>query len=185
MAVLPIYTYGAPVLRKKAHMVKQVSDSTIKLIMDMFETMRKASGVGLAATQVGVMNRIVVIDISDSEEYQDVKPLALINPEIIGGEGIVRMEEGCLSIPEVRDQVERVQTVKIRYRDTNFQPVEFEASGLLARVILHEVDHLDGVLFLDHLSPDQQALHAEELKMIEQGEMDVPYPVVTAVDTAA
>ncbi len=180
MATLPIYTYGASVLRKKAHPVKQVSDSVVKLIMDMFETMRKANGVGLAATQVGNMNRVITIDVSDNEEYKDVKPLALINPEILEHRGHIRMEEGCLSIPDVRDEVERDETVKVRFRDANFQPVELEATGLLARVILHEIDHLNGVLFVDHISSIRKKLHHKALKQIQRGEMEVSYPVVTA-----
>jgi len=185
MAVLPIYTYGAPVLREKARPVKRISDDVIQLIMDMFETMHKASGIGLAATQVGRLERVVVIDVSDIEDLKHIPPLTLVNPEIVSTSGSVSMEEGCLSIPEVRNEVDRSQIITVRYKDTNFDDSELEAGGLLARVILHEIDHLNGVLFIDHISTEQRHAHAEELKKIQRGEMEVNYPVVTAVDVAA
>jgi len=183
--VLPIHTYGSPVLRKKASAVQHVSDEIIKLIMEMFETMHKANGIGLAATQVGSMDRVVVIDLSDVEELKDMKPFTLINPEVVSSSGSWTMEEGCLSIPEVRDEVERAETITVRHRDTSFRQVEFQADGLLARVILHEIDHLNGVLFIDHLPAAKRKLHADALKAIQRGEMEVNYPVVTAVDAAA
>ncbi len=182
MSVLPIYTYGAPVLRKKAHPVKQVTDDVVALIMDMFETMRKAGGIGLAATQVGEVQRVVVIDVSETEGLTDVKPFSMINPEVLEQTGSVRIEEGCLSIPDVRDEVDRAERIRIRFRDSNFDEVEAEVSGLLARVILHEIDHLNGVLFLDHLAPQRKTVHQEKLKQIQRGEMEVSYPVVTAAD---
>ncbi len=182
MSVLPIYTYGAPVLRKKAHPVKQVTDDVVGLIMDMFETMRKAGGIGLAATQVGEVQRVVVIDVSETEGLADVKPFSMINPEVLEQSGSVRIEEGCLSIPDVRDEVDRAERIRIHFRDSNFDEVEAEVSGLLARVILHEIDHLNGVLFLDHLTPQRKTVHQEKLKQIQRGEMEVSYPVVTAAD---
>jgi peptide deformylase len=180
MSVLPIYTYGTDVLRQKARPVKEITDEVVKLIMDMFETMRKANGIGLAANQVGKLHRIIVLDVSDIEELKDVKPLTLINPEVISQEGKWIMEEGCLSIPEVRDEVERAETITVRFKDTNFQDIKADVGGLIARVILHEIDHLNGVLFLDHLSAAKRKLHREKLKSIERGEMEVVYPVVTA-----
>ncbi|HUL45300.1 MAG TPA: peptide deformylase [Bacteroidota bacterium] len=185
MAVLPIYTYGAPVLREKARPVKEVTDDVIRLIMDMFETMHKAGGIGLAATQVGRLERIIVIDVSDIEELKEVKPLTIINPEVMSPEGTLKMEEGCLSIPDIRDEVVRADAFKLRYRDTSFRSVEMEVRGMLGRVILHEIDHLNGVLFLDHLTAAQLRNHSDELKKIERGDMEVSYPVVTAVDIAA
>jgi len=184
MSVLPIYTYGAPVLRKKAQPVKQVGDDIIKLIMDMFDTMHKANGIGLAANQVGRLQRVIVLDISGTEETKDVKPLALINPEVVSQEGAWTVEEGCLSIPDVREEVERAEVITVRYKDANFKNVELEADGLLARVILHEIDHLNGVLFTDQIVTSKRKLHAEELKLIQHGEMEVDYPVVTAADVA-
>jgi peptide deformylase len=184
MSVLPIYTYGAPVLRKKAVPVKKVTDEVIKLIMDMYETMHKAQGIGLAATQVGNLHKILVLDVSEVEEMEEVKPMTLINPEVLSREGQWMMEEGCLSIPNVRDDVERAETITVRYQDTNLNNVEAEFSGLLARVVLHEIDHLNGVLFIDHLSDERKKNHKEALQQIQRGEMEVSYPVVTAVDVS-
>jgi peptide deformylase len=185
MAVLPIYTYGANILRRRAEPARHADNRVVALIIAMFETMRKASGIGLAATQVGRLDRVIVIDVSDVEEYKDVKPLALINPEVISRHGKASMEEGCLSIPEVRGLVERSDEITVRYRDANFQFQEIKAGGLLSRVLLHEIDHLDGVLFIDHLSADARAELAGDLAKIERGEMNVDYPVVTAPEDRA
>ena len=182
MAILPIYTDGSPVLRKKAHPVRQLSDEIIQLIMDMFETMRKASGIGLAANQVGVLHRVIVIDVSEVEGLEEIKPFALINPEVIEKKDSLVMEEGCLSIPDVRDEVERAKTINVSFKDTNFQDSIIEADGLLARVILHEIDHLNGILFIDYLSPEKKKMHTELLQKIHSGELDVNYPIVSATD---
>jgi peptide deformylase len=185
MAILPIYTYGSAILRQKAKPIERVNDEIIKLIVDMFDTMRKASGIGLAATQVGRTERVFVVDVSDIEELKDVKPIAMINPVIVAREGVCTMEEGCLSIPDVRDEVERAESITVRYRDTNFNEVELLAGGMLARVILHELDHLDGILFLDRISAAKRKLHKERLKDIQQGQFEVTYPVVTASEVTA
>lgn len=191
--ILPIYTYGTKVLKTKAKPVTKVDGSIIKLIMDMFDTMHAANGIGLAATQVGKLRRVLVVDISDIDEenepqqteskppFKSHPPIALINPEIITSDGQWLIEEGCLSIPSVRDVVERAETIIVRYKDTNFRDVELQAEGLLARVILHEIDHLNGVLFLEHISPQRRKVHREQLKKIRKGEFEVDYPVVTAV----
>ena len=167
-------------MRRKARPVHQVTDDIVQLVMDMFETMRDANGIGLAATQVGNMYRVIVVDISDTEENQDIKPIAFINPEVISQDGRTTMEEGCLSIPDVRNEVERAERITVRYRDTNFRSVKLDADGLLARVILHEIDHLNGVLFLDYLPPAKRKVHKEALKQMQRGEAEVAYPVVTA-----
>ena len=180
MSVLPIYTYGTSVLRKKAKPVTAVTDEIVKLVMDMFETMHAANGIGLAATQVGSLHRVIVVDISDVEETKGVKPFTLINPELVSEEGAWVVEEGCLSIPNVRDEVERAETLRVRFKDANFKDVELEAGGLLGRVILHEIDHLNGVLFIDHLSAQKKKTHTEMLRQIQRAEMEVNYPVVTA-----
>jgi peptide deformylase len=185
MAVLPIYTYGAPVLRKKAKAVDEVSDEIITLVMDMFETMRTANGIGLAATQVGSLHRVLVIDISDLEETKGYPPLTVINPEIVAQEGNWVMEEGCLSIPDVRDDVERAEHVTVRYKDAKFNDVELQAGGILGRVLLHEIDHLNGVLFVDHISSIKRKLHHKALNQIQRGEVEVSYPVVTAPGVTA
>ena len=180
MAILPIYTYGTKVLRKKARPVKQVDDEILSLVVNMFDTMRNANGIGLAATQVGQLHRVLVIDISDPEEKSDFKPITVINPEVMGADGQWKIEEGCLSIPDVRDSVERPERITVRFQDANFKQNTIEVEGLLARVLLHEIDHLNGVLFLDHLTPDQRQMHLDALKKIQRGEMAVEYPVITA-----
>ena len=180
MSLLPIYTYGAPVLRNKAKPVNAVSDEVLRLALDMFETMHKAQGIGLAATQVGSLHRVLVVDLAGMEGYEDLRPLTMINPEIVGQEGRWTMEEGCLSIHDLRDEVERAETIRLRYRDANFDEYELTVSGLLGRVLLHEIDHLDGVLFIDHLSAERKKLHDEQLRRIEKGEFEVGYPIVTA-----
>jgi peptide deformylase len=182
MAILPIYTDGSPVLRVKAKPVKQLTDDVVALIINMFETMRKANGIGLAANQVGILKRIIVIDVSEMEGFEDIKPIALINPEVIDKKGSCVLEEGCLSVPGIHESIERPKSITIRYKDTNFKNIELEASDTLARVILHEIDHLNGVLFIDYLSPDQKKLYEEELQKIRQGEIDVDYPVITAAN---
>jgi peptide deformylase len=182
MSVLPIYTDGSPFLRKKAQPVTAFNDEILKLVMDMFETMRKANGIGLAANQVGILKRVIVIDISEMEGLENVEPLALINPEIVKGEDTLIMEEGCLSVPHVRDEVERAEKIRVRFKDASFNDITIDADGILARVILHEADHLDGILFIDHLSPAKRKLHEEELKKIRSGELEVDYPVITAAD---
>lgn len=180
MAILPIYTYGTKVLRKKARPVKHVSDEILSLIVNMFETMRNANGVGLAATQVGQLHRVVTIDISDAEDEKEFKPLVLINPEIVTEKGALNMEEGCLSIPDVRDAVERPESITIRFQDANFVQNELKASGLLGRVLQHEIDHLNGVLFTDRLTTEQQETHTDALKKIQRGDMNVDYPVISS-----
>lgn len=192
MSTLPIYLYGSDVLRQKAKPVRGLDNETIKLIYDLFETMYKSHGVGLAATQVGEMKRVIVVDVTPTEEESEdgqelseleknqPKKLVLINPEIIGKSGSWSMEEGCLSIPDVRADVERPETIRVRYRNANFEEVELEATGMLGRVILHETDHLDGVLFIDYLSTAKRALLRGKLKNIKKGEVETSYQVVTA-----
>lgn len=180
MSVLSIYLDGTAPLRKKAKPIKQIDDETIKFIMDMFETMHVADGIGLAANQVGVLKRIIVVDISCLEEFHDVKPIALINPKIIYEEGKCTMQEGCLSVPDVRAEVERAKTIRVKYRDTNFQEVELEAADILARVILHELDHLNGVLFIDYLPKSKRKEFVEQLEKIKNGDIDTKYPIVSS-----
>ena len=193
MSVLPIYLYGTEVLRKKAKPVQAVDNSLIRLVMDMAETMQKANGVGLAATQVGDLRRVIVLDISAIERGDDegeereegkgeAKILAAINPEIIGEDGKLVMEEGCLSIPNLRAEVNRADTVRVRFRDVNFNEVEMEATGLLGRAFLHEIDHLNGVMFVDHLSVARRTLLKAELRKIKKGEADTTYPVISSLE---
>lgn len=149
MATLTILEFPDARLRKKALPVEVVDDSIKKLVDDMFETMYKAPGVGLAATQVNVQKRIVVIDVSEEKN----EPLCLINPQIIEKTGKEEMEEGCLSVPGIFEKVTRAEKVKISALNRNGEVFEIEADSLLAVCIQHEIDHLEGKLFVDYLSP--------------------------------
>jgi peptide deformylase len=148
MALLPILEFPDPRLRTRAAPVAQVDGGIRKLIDDMFETMYAAPGIGLAATQVNVHKRVIVIDVTEDRS----KPLALINPEIIAREGIEETEEGCLSVPGIYDKVTRAEKIRVRTLDRSGKQIEIEADGLLAVCIQHEMDHLEGKLFVDYLS---------------------------------
>lgn len=148
MALLNILEFPDPRLRTKAVPVEQVDDDIRRLIDDMLETMYQAPGIGLAATQVDVHRRVIVIDVSDTHD----EPLTLVNPEIVERDGIERMQEGCLSVPGIYEDVERAEHVRVRALDRNGEHIEFEADDLLAVCIQHEIDHLDGKLFVDYLS---------------------------------
>jgi peptide deformylase len=148
MALLDILHFPDPRLRNLARPVAEVDDTVRQLVDDMLETMYAAPGIGLAATQVNVAKRIVVIDISEDK----TQPLCLINPEIIEKDGVEEMEEGCLSVPGVYDVVQRAERIRIRALDRDGQVFEAETDGLLAVCIQHEIDHLDGKLFVDYLS---------------------------------
>ena len=178
MSVLPIYIYGQSILRKKARLVRNPSGELSAFAADMIETMRKANGIGLAANQVGDLRRVIVVDAGAIEESAETPPMALINPEVLAGEGSWTMEEGCLSIPEIREEVTRFEKIHMRFMDTDFNIREISADGLLCRVILHEIDHLDGVLFLDHLSTVRRKLLRGRLNKLEHGEVEVDYPIV-------
>ncbi|MBI2381817.1 MAG: peptide deformylase [Gammaproteobacteria bacterium] len=149
MAKLEILTFPDPRLRLKAKPVTQVDDAVRAIVDDMFETMYAAPGIGLASTQVNVQQQIVVIDVSEDKS----EPLVLINPEILEKRGIEEMEEGCLSFPEVYAKVERANEVRVRALDRNGDAFELDTGGLLAVCIQHELDHLDGKVFIDYLSP--------------------------------
>jgi peptide deformylase len=152
---LDVRILGDPILRQKAAQVGDISDATRKLIRDMFETMYAEEGVGLAAPQVGVSERIIVVDPHNDE----VAAFALINPEIVDtSKETEKGEEGCLSIPGLRDLVERSVRVVVRGTTVEGEPRELELSGLPARIIQHEIDHLDGILFFDRLSPLKRKL---------------------------
>ena len=151
MTILPILTAPDPILKKKAVKVAAVDDRLRRLMDDMLETMYAAPGIGLAAPQVGCSERVVVIDVGRSEENR--QPLYLCNPEIVWvSEEDNTYEEGCLSVPEHYAEVVRPKAVKVTFLDRDNKPGEIETDGLLATVIQHELDHLDGVLFIDHLT---------------------------------
>ena len=177
MAQLPIYIYDDPVLRRKAKPVRQVEDDLRTFAADMMETMRLAHGIGLAANQVGSLQRIIVVDVSGMEESPEIPPLIMLNPEVLREEGSLIMEEGCLSIPDIREEVERPELIRVRFKDPDFRDHEIEAGGILARVILHEIDHLNGVLFIDRLGAVKRKLLRGRLNKIRRGEYDANYPV--------
>jgi peptide deformylase len=145
MSLLPLHLLGSPVLRQHSTEVSAVDEEVRRLIGDMFETMDAARGVGLAANQVGVTRRVAVVGVEDDR-------FAMVNPRIIETEGRIIAEEGCLSIPEIYGDVARAERVVVEAQDENGSRYRKEATGLTARAIQHEIDHLDGILFLDHLS---------------------------------
>jgi peptide deformylase len=155
MTVLPIYVTPHPVLKTKAEPVEKITPEIRKLLDDMMETMYAARGIGLAAPQVGVSSRVIVMDVEQREDKEGEagKPISLINPEIIwASDEIGSYKEGCLSIPDQYADVERPVKVRIKYMDENGASQELEADGLLAICIQHEIDHIDGILFTDHIS---------------------------------
>jgi peptide deformylase len=148
MAKLKILEFPDPRLRTKATSIEAVDDDLRALIADMFETMYAAPGIGLAATQVDVHKRLLVADISPDQS----EPHAFINPEILEKDGVIVSDEGCLSVPGYYEEVERAEHIRLRYLDRNGEAQTMEAEGLLAVCIQHEIDHLDGKLFVDYLS---------------------------------
>ncbi len=145
MSVLSLHLLGSPVLRQRSAEIGAVNDDVRRLLDDMFETMDAAKGVGLAANQIGIARRVAVID-ADDERFE------MIDPVIVEAEGRAAAEEGCLSIPEIYGDVTRPERVVLEATDRNGRRFRMEATGLKARAIQHEIDHLDGILFLDHLS---------------------------------
>jgi peptide deformylase len=160
MALLPILTLPDKRLRTKAKPVEKVDEEIRQLADDMLETMYAAPGIGLAATQVDRHIRLVVMDLSEDKS----QPLCFINPEIIEAEGEQQCEEGCLSVPDIYAKVKRAERVRVKALDKNGQPFEMEADGLLAVCIQHELDHLEGIVFLDHLSPLKRKMALKKLK---------------------
>jgi peptide deformylase len=146
MARLPLHLLGSPVLRQRSDEVETVDDDVRSIVESMFDTMDAAQGVGLAANQVGIARRIAVIDAEGSR-------IAMINPRIVSTEGRATAEEGCLSIPDVFADVTRSERVVLEALDADGRPYQLEVGALAARAIQHEIDHLDGILFLDHLGP--------------------------------
>ena len=162
MAVLDIKKYPAPVLKKKATAVSVFDEDLQKLIDDMVETMYAAPGVGLAAPQVGISKRLAVIDISSRDDQHPL--IVLINPCVLRTAGEVEFEEGCLSIPEYTAKVKRSESLVVRAHDRNGDEVEIEADGLLAIALQHEIDHLDGFLLIDRISPIKREFFKKRYK---------------------
>lgn len=181
--ILPIYIYGQPVLRKMAKDIEPESYPALNEFIDnMFETMYNADGVGLAAPQVGRDERIFVVDLSpiandERPEYKDFKKV-FINAHIIERNGeILTMEEGCLSIPGIHEKVSREDEIRIKYLDRDLNPHEEVYTGYAARVIQHEHDHLDGIMFVDKLSPLRKRMNKSKLSSMEKGKVACEYKI--------
>ena len=169
MALLEILHHPDVRLRKKAVPVKQVDERITQLVDDMFETMYDARGIGLAATQINVHERVVVIDLSEEKD----EPLCFINAEIVSKEGKIEHEEGCLSVPEYYEKVERAERIRVKALNREGEAFEMDADGLLAVCIQHELDHLDGKLFVDYLSSLKQQRVRKKLEKMKKQQIKV------------
>jgi len=163
--VREILIWPDPILKKKASPVAEVNDSVRALVNDMFETMYAADGVGLAAPQIGVLKNVIVLDTTPRQP--DSKPVAMVNPEIISLEGKMVYTEGCLSIPGEAEEVERAAKVTVKFLDPEGNPQTLVAEGLLAVAIQHETDHLNGTMFVDHLSALKRELIRKRMKRLK------------------
>ena len=169
-APLQLCYYGDPVLRKRAKPVAEITEAELQLAEEMLMTLEATgNGIGLAATQVGVLKRLIVVNIGevDDEVYE---PLVLFNPEILSSEGEIVAEEGCLSIPDVTADVKRPERIVVEGIDVQRESIRIEADGLFARVLLHEIDHLNGVLFIDRISGLKRRLLSDELQRLQQAQ---------------
>ncbi len=183
--VLPIYLLGTEILRTNTEEIRADSEPLQVLIDDMIATIQGAGGIGLAAPQVGLTERLFIVDLLPMKENligQDIEipdqPMVFINPTIVEeSDEDSEMEEGCLSIPDVHEEVLRPEAIRIRYLDRNFQAHNRRFYGMLARVIQHEFDHLEGILFIDLISPFKRRLLKRKLKEIIDGEIEADYPV--------
>ncbi len=178
--VYPIVMYGDPVLRQRAKDIASGTDLT-QLIADMYETMEVANGVGLAAPQIGKAVRLFIVDGTGFEEEEDMKDFrkAFINPLLLEEYGNPwEFEEGCLSIPNIRENVSRKARLKIRYYDENWQLREEEYDGMKARIIQHEYDHIEGKLFVDYLTPLKKRMLKGKLSDISKGKVDTEYRIL-------
>lgn len=177
--IYPIYTLGHPVLKERAKEIPEITDDIRQLITDMYETMYNASGVGLAAPQIGKGIRLFVIDAEpmDEENLKGAK-MVFINPKMVEEKGTpLPYEEGCLSIPGIREDVKRLDTITLQFQDETGASHERVFQGLLARVIQHEYDHLEGKLFIDYLSPFKKRLLQNRIGDILKGRAKAEYPV--------
>ncbi|MGB9668052.1 MAG: peptide deformylase [Thermosulfidibacteraceae bacterium] len=168
MGILKIRVWPDEVLKKKAKEVTEIGGEIVKLSQDMLETMYNSRGIGLAATQVGVLKRIIVIDTNYPEDQKN--PLILINPVIVESEGEEIMEEGCLSLPGITTEVKRAYRILVKGFDLDGRELEIEATGLNARVIQHEIDHLNGKLFIDRIGKVRRELLKKKLKKLKREE---------------
>lgn len=183
--LLPIYAYGQPILKRKALPISKEYPDLSALIQNMWDTMYHASGVGLAAPQIGLGIRVFVVDtqqmMKDEDRSKGIK-LVFINPEIVEESGeLWSYEEGCLSIPNIRGDVERLENIKIKFLDEDFIEHEADFGGINARVIQHEYDHLEGKLFIEKLSPLKKKLIQRKLENIKKGKVATEYRLKFAI----
>ena len=164
--VREIVKFGSQALRRKAAPVEAVDDAVKILIQDLFDSMQSAAGVGLAAPQIGVLRRVIVVDVSAQEE--DKPPIALVNPRILGTAGTIVAEEGCLSLPDLYAEVKRAAQIEVEALDVQGESFRFAATGYYARALQHEIDHLDGKLFIDYISPLKRQLMRGALKRLKK-----------------
>lgn len=164
MSLRPLHLLGSPVLRQRSAEVPEVDDQVRALIADLFETMRASKGVGLAANQVGVRQRVAVVETAEDQSY------ALVNPVVVEREGTDHDEEGCLSIPDLYAEVERAARVVVEAADQRGALRRIEGTGLLARALQHEIDHLDGILFIDRVGPLKRRLLLRQWERLRKGE---------------
>jgi peptide deformylase len=162
MAVREILIVGDPILTTKCEPVEEVTEEVVRLARDMVETVHAAPGIGLAAPQVGVSKRVIVVDLSVGEDKDALH--VLVNPTIVHAEGEAVCEEGCLSVPDIREKVARPYKVVVRSLDLRGRPVEVQGEDLVARALCHEIDHLDGILFIEKLSPLKRKLIKKKLR---------------------
>ena len=168
MAILRIHTFPAPILKRTAAPIDTIDGSVAQLASDLAETMYDAPGIGLAATQVGASQRLIVLDVRKKDEPAGKHLLKLINPLIAEREGEVVWEEGCLSVPDFSSDVTRAQRILVKAWTLEQQEIQIEASDLFAVALQHEIDHLDGILFLDHVSRLKRELYASRRKKLKR-----------------
>lgn len=176
MAILSIKKYPDTILRQKAKKVIKIKEKILMLINDMIETMLAENGIGIAANQIGALQRIIVINITnpqqnkrkDKEDKKDVELLVLINPKILSQNGDEVAEEGCLSLPEIMGEVNRAYEITITGLNIDGERLTVDASGLIARIIQHEIDHLNGILFIDRMNKQAKLLIEDKLNLLEK-----------------
>ncbi len=174
--VLPIYLYDHPILRKKLSLVENINDELVSLIENMHLTKEAAEGIGLASNQVGQDYRLITVDLRGIKDHENFKPLTLINPIINAfSEEKEKYDEGCLSLPDLRADVIRPIEIEVSFYDENMIEKSINANEILARVIQHEVDHLNGIYFFDHLSTVKRSLLKRKLLEIKRGYIDTDY----------
>jgi len=180
MSALKLRYYGDPILRRETHNIVEFDADLDRFVQDMIDTMHENGGVGLAAPQVGDVRSLIVIDVSEEEEGEEEgeeeepsDPIVMINPDIQELYGSSVLEEGCLSIPEVKVEVERPEEIKVKFQDNKGEKKEMHCNGLLARVVQHEVDHLRGRLMIDYISSVKRDLLKTKLQKISRGEIPV------------